>query len=103
MLFRCVASDCGLTLLTLFNLRQIVIVRSVYLLPYNLGSYLVFSIDHRGQMSARHWSPDIGLIVKVYLLFFILCQDFVIMSLLLLPLGKPYLVNTMLMEGTPAY
>jgi hypothetical protein len=70
MLFRCVSSDCGLTLLTLFNLRQMFIFRSVYLLPCNLDSYLDFSIDHRGQLSVGHWSPDIDLIVKVYLLFY---------------------------------
>lgn len=81
---RCVSADSCLTLLTLLNWRHIFMFRSVSLLPCILGSSYFCFTDHRGEMSARHWSPDIGLIVKVYLLFINLCQDFVIRSLLLL-------------------
>ena len=79
----CICYSCVyLTLLTLFNLRKIVMPRSVSLLPYNLGSsHLVPPLIMLGKCK-----QDIGHLTLALLSWSIFCLNkFVIRGLLPLP------------------
>ena len=59
----CHVTDLIFMVYWLSNLGQVSVNRSVSPLPYSLDSP---HIDHGGCMSARHVSPDLDLIFRVY-------------------------------------